>query len=54
MFVEINPNNVDTRLIQQAVELLKSGGIVIFPTDTVYAMGCDLYNKKALAKLAHI
>ena len=47
MLVEINQDNIDTRLAQQAAELLREGGILIFPTDTVYAMGCDLYNKKA-------
>ncbi len=52
MLVEINPKNLDSRLIDQAVNILKKGGIIIFPTDTVYAMGCDLYNKKALNALA--
>lgn len=52
MLVEINENNIDDRLIKQAVGILKSGGILIFPTDTVYAMGCDLFNKKALNQLA--
>lgn len=52
MLVEINPKNIDTRLIQQAVENLKKGGIIIFPTDTVYSIGCDLFNKKALNALA--
>ena len=52
MFVEINPYNIDQRLINQAVEIVKKGGIIIFPTDTVYAIGCDLYNKKGLQKLA--
>lgn len=54
MLVEINENNIDHRLIQQAIELLRKGGIIIFPTDTVYAMGCDLYNKKALKRLAQL
>ena len=54
MLVEINQDNIDTRLAQQAAELLREGGILIFPTDTVYAMGCDLYNKKALRKLAQL
>ena len=48
MIVEINPKNIDKRLIQQAVEILQKGGVIIFPTDTVYAMGCDLFNKKGL------
>jgi tRNA threonylcarbamoyl adenosine modification protein (Sua5/YciO/YrdC/YwlC family) len=52
MIIEIQPESIDKRLINQAVETLKSGGIIVFPTDTVYAMGCDLYNKKALTKLA--
>ncbi len=54
MIIEIQPDSIDIRLIKQAVEVLKSGGIIVFPTDTVYAMGCDLYNKKALVKLAKI
>lgn len=52
MLVEINPNNIDDRLITQSVNILKKGGLIIFPTDTVYAIGCDLYNKKALNNLA--
>jgi len=52
MLIEINEDNIDERLIEQAVKILRKGGIIIFPTDTVYAMGCDLYNKKALNALA--
>jgi len=54
MLLEINPENIDERYISRALEILKKGGIIIFPTDTVYAMGCDLYNKKALNELARI
>ena len=54
MIIEINPQNIDERLIQQAADVLRKGGIIIFPTDSVYAMGCDLYNKNALAKLAKL
>lgn len=54
MIIEINPQNIDERLIHQAVDVLKKGGIIIFPTDSVYAMGCDLYNKNTLAKLAKL
>lgn len=54
MLVEINEHNIDSRLIRQAVDILQKGGIIIFPTDTVYAMGCDLYNKKALKRLAQL
>ncbi len=54
MFVEINEQNIDKRLIELAVATLKKGGILIFPTDTVYSMGCDLFNKQALQKLANL
>jgi len=52
MLIEINPNNIDDRLINQIVDALKQGELIIFPTDTVYAIGCDLYNKKGLQQLA--
>jgi tRNA threonylcarbamoyl adenosine modification protein (Sua5/YciO/YrdC/YwlC family) len=52
MLIEINPFNMDQRLIQQAVDYLKNGGLLIYPTDTVYAMGCDLKSKKGLEALA--
>lgn len=52
MFFEINPFNIDQRLISEVVKTFKAGGIVIFPTDSVYAIGCDLNHKKALHELA--
>ncbi|NRA10677.1 MAG: threonylcarbamoyl-AMP synthase [Crocinitomicaceae bacterium] len=52
MLIEINDSNIDQRLIDQALKALNKGGIIIFPTDSVYAMGCNLNNKKALNKLA--
>lgn len=54
MIIEINPENIDRRLIEDVVGVLKKGGIIIFPTDTVYSMGCDLFNKKALNELARL
>ena len=54
MLLELFPNNPDTRKIDQIIDTLKKGGIVVFPTDTVYAFGVDLRNKKALEKLAKI
>ncbi len=54
MIIEINPDNIDRRLITEVVDTLKKGGLIIFPTDTVYSMGCDLFNKKALNQLAHL
>lgn len=52
MFIEINPNNIDRRLVVQVADALRSGSLIVFPTDTVYAVGCDVTNKKALAGLA--
>jgi tRNA threonylcarbamoyl adenosine modification protein (Sua5/YciO/YrdC/YwlC family) len=54
MLVTINPDNIDDRIIKQAVNSLKNGGVIIFPTDTVYAIGCDVLNKKGLAELTRI
>lgn len=52
MLIEINSTNIDDRLIDQAVKILQKDGVIIFPTDTVYSMGCSLQSKKALKKLA--
>lgn len=54
MLIEINEDNIDKRLIEQVVEVLRNGELIIYPTDTVYAIGCDLNNKKALEKLAKL
>lgn len=54
MFLEINPENIDQRSIRQVVDELKKDGIVIFPTDTVYSVGCDLHSKKGLLRLAQL
>jgi tRNA threonylcarbamoyl adenosine modification protein (Sua5/YciO/YrdC/YwlC family) len=51
MLVAINNQNPQMRLIRKAVEILRSGGIVIYPTDTVYGMGCDLFNKKGIERI---
>lgn len=52
MFIEINPKNIDKRLVKQVVEQLKAGEICILPTDAVYVLACDLKSKKGLNKLA--
>jgi tRNA threonylcarbamoyl adenosine modification protein (Sua5/YciO/YrdC/YwlC family) len=54
MLVEILEKNIDSRLIDQAVQLLRSGSIIIVPTDTVYALVCDLKNKKAMTNMAQL
>lgn len=51
MIVKINPQNPQERLLRKAVEVLTGGGIIAYPTDTCYAIGCDLYNTKGIAKI---
>ncbi|MCD6560210.1 MAG: threonylcarbamoyl-AMP synthase [Deltaproteobacteria bacterium] len=46
--VSINPDNPQQRLIKIVTEVLKRGGLISYPTDTFYGIGCDLYNKKAI------
>lgn len=53
-YYELHPEDPELRYINKAVEVLRKGGIIIYPTDTVYGMGCDIYNKKALEKLFRI
>lgn len=54
MLLEIHPQNPEPRKIAQAVEIIRKGGVVIFPTDTIYALGCDLNNTKAIEKVCKI
>ena len=51
MLIDINPQNPQQRLIQRVVEILKKGGIVVYPTDTYYGIGCDIMNKRAIEQI---
>ena len=51
MLAKINPKNPQARLITKVVEILKKGGIIAYPTDTYYGIGCDIMNKKAIEKI---
>ncbi|MEO1032514.1 L-threonylcarbamoyladenylate synthase [Winogradskyella sp.] len=53
-FIKIYPENPSPKAIQNVVEVLKNGGLVIYPTDTVYGLGCDITNLKALERIAQI
>jgi tRNA threonylcarbamoyl adenosine modification protein (Sua5/YciO/YrdC/YwlC family) len=48
MLIHINPNNPQERLIKKVAEILKDGGVIAYPTDTHYGIGCDIMNKKAI------
>lgn len=54
MLIEINPLTPEPRKIRKAVEALQSGEVIAYPTDTVYGLGCDLFNKKAVDRLYQI
>lgn len=54
MLLSINNQNPQMRLIRKAVEILDRGGLVIYPTDTVYGLGCDLFNKRGIEKIYEI
>ncbi len=53
-FLTIHPQNPEGRKINRAVEILRQGGIIIYPTDTVYGIGCDLMNRKSIERLCKI
>ncbi len=54
MLLSINSQNPQMRLVKKAVECLRDGGVIIYPTDTVYGLGCDLFNKKGIEKIYDI
>ena len=51
MLLKINPVNPQERLIQRVSDIIKGGGIIAYPTDTFYGIGCDILNKKAIEKI---
>ena len=52
--VKIHPLNPEGRKIQRTIEILRRGGIIIYPTDTIYGIGCDLMNRKAIERLCRV
>ena len=52
--LKIHPLNPEGRKIQRTIEILKRGGIIIYPTDTIYGIGCDLMNRKAIERLCRV
>ena len=51
MIITINPKNPQRRLIRRVVEILEGGGVIGYPTDTIYGVGCDLFNQEAIRKI---
>ncbi len=50
-YFELHPDTPQIRYINKAVDMLKQGGVIIYPTDTVYGIGCDIFNKDALERI---
>lgn len=54
MLLEINQYNPQARLIAQVIEVLRKGGVICYPTDTMYGIGCDIFNQKAVKRVYQI
>jgi tRNA threonylcarbamoyl adenosine modification protein (Sua5/YciO/YrdC/YwlC family) len=54
MIVQINPTHPQPRHISRVVDILRSDGVIVYPTDTVYGLGCDIRSKKALERVRRI
>ena len=54
MLISINPDNPQPRQIRQIAEKLRSGAVICYPTDTVYGIGCDIFNQKAIKRIFQI
>jgi tRNA threonylcarbamoyl adenosine modification protein (Sua5/YciO/YrdC/YwlC family) len=54
MLIHIHPDNPQPRLIKQVVNILKNGGVIIYPTDTIYGLGCDIFQHKAIERICSI
>ncbi|MEW6138965.1 MAG: L-threonylcarbamoyladenylate synthase [Thermodesulfobacteriota bacterium] len=54
MILQINPKNPQPRHIKRVADVLRSGGVIVYPTDTVYGLGCDINSKKAIERVRRI
>ncbi len=54
MLLHIHHQNPQQRLLNQVVDCLKNGGVIIYPTDTIYGLGCDIYHPKAIERICQI
>lgn len=54
MYLHIHPDDPQPRHIKTVVDVLKKGGVIIYPTDTIYGLGCDIYNADAIERICRI
>lgn len=54
MLLRIHPEDPQPRLIKQVVECLSDGGVIVYPTDTIYGLGCDIFQHKGIEKICRI
>jgi tRNA threonylcarbamoyl adenosine modification protein (Sua5/YciO/YrdC/YwlC family) len=54
MLITINPDNPQQRLVSQVAEILRNGGVIAYPTDTTYGIGCSIFNKKGIERIYQI
>lgn len=54
MLIHIHPQNPQERLVKQVVECLRNGGVIVYPTDTIYGLGCDIMHPKAIERICRI
>lgn len=53
MLIRIYPENPNEREIEKVVQFLRDGGLIVYPTDTIYGLGCDIFNARAVEKICH-
>lgn len=54
LLIRVHTENPQARLIEQAVAVLKKGGVIVYPTDTIYGLGCSIFEHKAIERIARI
>src|SRR3978361_1453635 len=54
MYLHVHPQNPQERNIKTAVEVLAGGGVIVYPTDTIYGLGCDIHQPKAVQRICRI
>jgi tRNA threonylcarbamoyl adenosine modification protein (Sua5/YciO/YrdC/YwlC family) len=54
IFMKIHPENPQEKKIREVADILRNGGVIIYPTDTIYGMGCDIHNARAIERVCQI